>query len=166
MVVEAFDAAADPNKFPEQLKDGVTTWQVQRLFVRVRGNTQAQADNSPVVTIDPNEQDPVRGVVYAEEALRGLQKHATQGPWPKTVAEMARFRNSPDGRLPLIRYRLMREAKGATPLPKNAPPQGFHRWHSLANSSSLALQIEGENRSCSLPTDQACEKWTLARVTE
>src|ERR1051325_1710021 len=38
MVVEAFDAAADPNKFPEQLKDGVSTWQVQRLFVRARGN--------------------------------------------------------------------------------------------------------------------------------
>ena len=38
LVVEAFDAAADPTKFPEQLKDGVTTWQVQRLFVRVRGN--------------------------------------------------------------------------------------------------------------------------------
>src|SRR5215470_19097891 len=30
MVVEAFDAAADPNKFPEQLKDGITTWQVRR----------------------------------------------------------------------------------------------------------------------------------------
>src|SRR5437867_1629777 len=51
VVVDAFDAAADPNKFREQLKDGVTTWQVQRLFVRQRGNTQAQADNSPVVTI-------------------------------------------------------------------------------------------------------------------
>src|SRR2546430_8744529 len=38
MVVEAFDSAADPNKFPEQLKDGGTTWQVQRLFVRARGN--------------------------------------------------------------------------------------------------------------------------------
>src|SRR5713101_8391378 len=68
MVVEAFDDAADPNKFPEQLKDGITTWQVQRLFVRARGN--AQADTAPVVIIDPNERDPVRGVVYAEEALR------------------------------------------------------------------------------------------------
>src|SRR5262252_10528833 len=63
MVVEAFDAAADPNKFPEQLKDGITTWQVQRLFVRQRGN---QAADTQIVTIDPNEHDPVRGVVYAE----------------------------------------------------------------------------------------------------
>lgn len=122
MVVEAFDAAADPNKFPEQLKDGVTTWQVQRLFVRARGNQSQNAD-AQIVTIDPNEKDPVRGVVYAEEALRALQKHATQGPWPKTFAEYAnRFRafsgqqGGTPGQLPMIRYRLEREAKGATPL--------------------------------------------------
>jgi LmbE family N-acetylglucosaminyl deacetylase len=126
MVVEAFDAAADPNKFPEQLKDGVTTWQVQRLFVRARGN-QAQGDTAPVVIIDPNGRDPVRDVVYAEEALRALQKHATQGPWPKTFAEYAtRFRafsgqpGGVPGQLPPIRYRLVREAKGAAPLPANS----------------------------------------------
>jgi LmbE family N-acetylglucosaminyl deacetylase len=124
--LEAFDAAADPKHFPEQLKDGVTVWQVQRLFVRARGNAQAPADNSPVVTIDPNEQDPVRGVVYGEEALRALQKHATQGPWPKTFAEFAaRFRafsgqSAGPGQLPLTRYRLTREAKGAEPLPKDS----------------------------------------------
>src|SRR5256884_3248407 len=72
--LEAFDAAADPNRFPEQLKDGVTYWQVQRLFVRVGRSNQTQAETSPVVTIDPNERDPVRGLVYAEEALRALQK--------------------------------------------------------------------------------------------
>jgi LmbE family N-acetylglucosaminyl deacetylase len=123
--LEAFDAAADPTKFPEQLKDGVTVWQVQRLFVRNRGN--AQADATPVVIIDPNERDPVRGVVYAEEALRALQKHATQGPWPKTFAEYAtRFRafngqqGGTPGQLPSIRYRLTREAKGAAPLPNDS----------------------------------------------
>ena len=124
--LEAFDAAADLKRFPEQLKNGMTTWQVQRLFVRARGNAQAQADNSPVVTIDPNEQDPVRNTVFAEEALRALQKHATQGPWPKTFAEFAaRFRafsgqSGATGQMPLIRYRLVREAKGAAPLPSNS----------------------------------------------
>jgi len=122
MVVEAFDAAADPNKFPEQLKDGVTTWQVQRLFVRMRGNAAAN-DSTSIITIDPNEKDPVRGVVYAEEALRALQQHATQGPWPKTFAEYAnRFRafsgqqGGTPGQLPMIRYALVREAKGVAAL--------------------------------------------------
>jgi LmbE family N-acetylglucosaminyl deacetylase len=121
--VEAFDAAADPAKFPEQLKDGVTVWQVQRLFVRARGN-QNQADTSTLVMIDPNELDPVRGTTFAEQALSALQKHATQGPWPKSVAQMAaRFTGSSDGRLPLTRYRLAKEAKGVPPLPKD--PKNF-----------------------------------------
>ncbi|HYX30533.1 MAG TPA: PIG-L family deacetylase, partial [Pyrinomonadaceae bacterium] len=122
MVVEAFDAAADPKKFPEQLKDGVTTWQVQRLFVRQRGNNAT--DSSSIVTIDPNEQDPVRGVVYAEEALHALQQHATQGPWPKSFAEYAnRFRafsgqsSGPSGQLPMIRYVLVKSAKNVPAMP-------------------------------------------------
>jgi len=125
MVVEAFDAAADATKFPEQLKDGVTTWQVQRLFVRTRGNPQ-QAVNTQIITIDPNEKDPVRGVVYAEEALRGLQQHATQGPWPKSFAEYAnRFRafsgqNAATGQLPMIRYTLVKSATGTTALPNDS----------------------------------------------
>jgi hypothetical protein len=131
MVVEAFDAAADPNKFPEQLKDGVTTWQVQRLFVRARGNAQQNPDRQgggpTIVTIDPNEQDPVRGVVYAEEALRALQQHATQGPWPKSFAEYAnRFRafsgqsGGTPGQLPMIRYALVKSATGAGALTKDS----------------------------------------------
>ena len=94
--LEAFDAAADPKRFPEQLKDGVTVWQVQRLFVRARGTAERRPTMPPIVTIDPNENDPVRGTSFAEQALSALQKHATQGPWPKTVAELAmRFRGSP-----------------------------------------------------------------------
>ncbi|HVS21909.1 MAG TPA: PIG-L family deacetylase, partial [Pyrinomonadaceae bacterium] len=123
--LEAFDDAADPTKFPEQLKDGLTVWQVQRLFVRARGaavqNPDRQGGGEQLVTIDPNEQDPIRGTTFAEQALSALQKHATQGPWPKTVAQMAsRFTNSPDGRLPIIRYRLLREAKGADALTKDS----------------------------------------------
>src|SRR5688572_1117166 len=125
LVVEAFDAAADQTRFPEQLKDGVTTWQVQRLFVRVRGSQVPPAD-AQLVTIDPNERDPVRGTMFAEQALSGLQKHATQGPWPKTFAEFtARFRafsgqGGATGQMPLIRYRLEREAKGADALPQES----------------------------------------------
>jgi LmbE family N-acetylglucosaminyl deacetylase len=129
--LEAFEAAADPKRFPEQLGDDkLTVWQVQRLFVRAgRSQPAAAAGQNPdrqggldsIVTIDPNELDPIRGEVYAAEALQALQKHATQGPWPKTVAQMAaRFTNSSDGRLPLIRYRLAREVKGADALLKDS----------------------------------------------
>jgi LmbE family N-acetylglucosaminyl deacetylase len=144
--LEAFDAAADPTRFPDQLSGSVTPWQAQRLFVRARGN-QNQTDNSPIVTIDPNGRDQIRGTTFAEEALSGLQKHATQGPWPKSVAQMAaRFTNSSDGRLPLIRYRLVREAKGAQPLTKDAdsflaglvvPPELVPRLSPLWSDQSM-----------------------------
>jgi LmbE family N-acetylglucosaminyl deacetylase len=119
--LEAFDAAADPKRFPEQLGDDVTVWQVQRLFVRAGRSNQPPTDSAQLVTIDPNEPDPVRGKTFAEEALEALQKHATQGPWPRSVAQLAaRFTGSTDGRLPLVRYRLTREAKGADALPKDS----------------------------------------------
>ena len=125
LVVEAFDAAADPKRFPEQLKDGVSTWQVQRLFVRQRVS-QTPSANTSIVTIDPNERDPFRGTMFAEQALAALQKHATQGPWPKTFAEFtARFRafagqGGATGQMPLIRYRLERKANDAAALPKES----------------------------------------------
>ena len=109
LILQAFAAAADPQQFPEQLKD-VSVWQTQRLFVRYR-SAGAGASDSNVVTIDPNEVDPIRGTSYAQQALNGLQQHATQGPWPKLV--------SPNGAR-VSRYKLVLEAKGAPAIPANA----------------------------------------------
>jgi LmbE family N-acetylglucosaminyl deacetylase len=120
LVLEAFEAAADPARFPEQLRDGgVDVWQAQRLFVRARfeggAGSKAAVDEASrggsLVSIDANERDGARGSTYAEQALRALQRHATQGPWPQTV---------PAGGLPPLRYRLERSAKQAAPLPPNA----------------------------------------------
>ena len=70
VVLQAFDAAADPKEFPEQLKEA-GVWQVQRLFVRSRG---ADAPGQ-TFTIDPNESDPVRGTTYAQQALEIGRAH-------------------------------------------------------------------------------------------
>jgi len=124
LIIEAFDAAADPKRFPEQLSR-VKPWQAQRLFVRVFGAPSMQKPDregglESIFTIDPNELDPVRGTSFAEQALAALQQHATQGPWPKTIADMMRTRRIEGGKLPPIRYRLIREAAGARPLTENA----------------------------------------------
>ena len=114
LILQAFDAAADPNQFPEQLTKA-SVWQVQRLFVRgFRGPQPAEATPaapSQTFTIDPNETDPIRGITYAQQALAGLQKHATQGPWPRTVP--------PNGARP-IRYNLVKQVQSAAPLPADA----------------------------------------------
>ena len=134
MILQAFDAAADPKQFPEQLSQA-GVWQVQRLFVRNRG--QAEGTSGPqMFTVDPNENDPVRGITYAQQALLGLQKHATQGPWPKTV---------PAGGARQIRYGLVKQAPAAPPLPANAktPVDGLQLPEAEA-SKFVAPTIEGK----------------------
>jgi LmbE family N-acetylglucosaminyl deacetylase len=114
LLLQAFDAAADPKQFPEQLTQ-VKAWQPQRLFVRGRGAQPAvpadQQSTPAQITIDPNEMDPIRVATYAQQALRGLQQHASQGPWPKSL--------SPTGGR-IARYNLVRSAPGAAPLPNDA----------------------------------------------
>src|SRR2546423_9070701 len=68
LVLEAFDAAADPARFPEQLRNGdrLGTWQAQRLFVRTfsEGGTatkQAEGEAGGLVSIDVNERDTAWG---------------------------------------------------------------------------------------------------------
>jgi len=131
LIIEAFDAAADPKRFPEQLSN-VQPWQAQRLFVRIFGANAKVEASDKVFAIDPNEIDPVRGMSYAEEALKALQQHATQGPWPKSMAELLRARRIEAGKLPPIRYRLIKEVPGASeflargmPLAAVDPDLGF-----------------------------------------
>ena len=124
----AFDAAADPKQFPEQLKE-VSVWQAQRLFVRAPRQEPDPA--RPTVegppqqfTVDPNETDPIRNVTYAQQALAGLQKHASQGPWPRTV---------PPNGARIIRYNLVRQVQTAGALPDNAksPIEGLRLSNSI-----------------------------------
>lgn len=126
LILEAFDAAADPQRFPEQLSQ-LKPWQPKRLFVRgFPGNPAFDksqlASGLPkrIVTVDPNETDPIRETSYAEQALAALQRHATQGPWPRSIAEMLKTRRIETGKLPNIRYQLVREAADSAPLPENA----------------------------------------------
>jgi LmbE family N-acetylglucosaminyl deacetylase len=136
LILQAFDAAADPQQFPEQLKQ-VSTWQPQRLFVRMfRNPDSTQAAPRQSVTINPNEIDPVRQISFAQQALNGLQQHATQGPWPKTV--------SPNGAR-LSQYNLVREAKGTPPLPADAktPLDGLQLPESI-RANFVAPTMDGK----------------------
>ena len=134
-VVLAFDAAADPKQFPEQLAQA-PVWQVQRLFVRSRGAAADATSPPQLVSLDPNETDPVRGVTYAQQALAGLHKHATQGPWPKTV---------PASGARVIRYSLVRQAPNAGALPADAktPVDGL-RLPDAVSSKLVPPTIEGK----------------------
>jgi LmbE family N-acetylglucosaminyl deacetylase len=166
LVMEAFDAAADEQRFPEQLREpGVTVWQAQRLFVRVnyesgtgsKAEEEEAARAGKVININPNERDTVRGSTYAEQALQALHQHASQGPWPASV---------PAAGAPVIRYRLAREARGASPLPANAPT--FLEGLQLpADASRLSpLTIDGQPLTSFIDERERVFKAIAARRAE
>ena len=76
---EAFDAAADPAKFPEQLQAGVTVWQAKRLLWNTFnfGGTNTQNENQ--FKMDCGEYNPVLGKSYGEIAAASRSQHKSQG---------------------------------------------------------------------------------------
>lgn len=72
-LLDAFDAAADPARFPEQIAEGLGPWQAARLYQRSwRGGGE-------VVAIHVGELDDMRGLTYAEIAGQALAEHESQG---------------------------------------------------------------------------------------
>jgi LmbE family N-acetylglucosaminyl deacetylase len=72
--IEAFKAAADPNRFPAHLQEGLRPWQVKKLYLSVR-------DSEPIATlkIDVGAYNPLVGKSYREIARDGLSQQRSQG---------------------------------------------------------------------------------------
>jgi len=79
---EAFSAAADPNRFPEQLK-WVKPWQAKRLMWNAFSFTREQEQETEKmkgrIDIDLGEYDPVLGYSYGEIAGMSRSMHKSQG---------------------------------------------------------------------------------------
>jgi LmbE family N-acetylglucosaminyl deacetylase len=76
---EAFEAAADPARFPEQLKQGVATWQPKRLLWNTFnfGNTNTQSEDQ--YKLDVGMYNPLLGKGYGEIAALSRSQHKSQG---------------------------------------------------------------------------------------
>lgn len=77
--VEAFDAAADPTKFPEQLKQGVSVWQAKRILWNTFnfGGNNTQSDDQ--FKLDCGDYNPILGKSYGEIAAASRSQHKSQG---------------------------------------------------------------------------------------
>ncbi len=79
---EAFDAAADPARFPEQLRD-LRPWKTRRLLYNVfafRPEQEKEAAAQPGrIEIDTGQFDPVLGYSYSEIAGMSRSMHQSQG---------------------------------------------------------------------------------------
>src|ERR1051326_4155533 len=82
LTVEAYRAAGDPNRFPEQIKEGFQPWQPKKLYVGnpphmfAGGNV---ADEDYTVKLNTGEYSPVLGMSYTQFALEGLAHQTSQG---------------------------------------------------------------------------------------
>jgi LmbE family N-acetylglucosaminyl deacetylase len=76
---EAFDAAADPTRFPEQLQF-VSVWKTRRMFWNVSTRfSNPNADMSPYIKLDVGGYNPLLGKSYGEIAAESRSMHKSQG---------------------------------------------------------------------------------------
>jgi LmbE family N-acetylglucosaminyl deacetylase len=82
LTVEAFRAAADPTKYPDQIKDGLRPWQAQRVFctdLASFGPASSGARSPDLLTVDVTGFDPVLGRTYSDLGIEARSMHKCQG---------------------------------------------------------------------------------------
>ena len=90
---EAFRAAADPNRFPEQIKQGLLPWQARKLYI---GNvcpwgSKTCPDADYTVRYNTGQNDPLLGMSYVQFAMAGLKHQLSQGAGGWTLEPGDRF---------------------------------------------------------------------------
>jgi LmbE family N-acetylglucosaminyl deacetylase len=90
---EAFRAAADPKRFPEQIDAGLQPWQAKKIYV---GNVcsfgaQTCEDDKWTVRMNSGEKGDALGMSYVQFAMDGLRHQLSQGAANWTVDAGDRF---------------------------------------------------------------------------
>ncbi|MCI0420300.1 MAG: PIG-L family deacetylase, partial [Acidobacteria bacterium] len=70
---EAFQTAGDPERFPDQAREGLTLWKVHKFYSRVGEKEQ------PTLRVNPGQHVTLLGASYQEIASRGYSSHRSQG---------------------------------------------------------------------------------------
>jgi LmbE family N-acetylglucosaminyl deacetylase len=83
---EAFKAAADPNQFPEQIREGLQPWQPKKLYVN---NIKPGEDYT--IELDVGSYDAALGMSYAQFAIKGLSHQLSQGAGAAHIAPGHRY---------------------------------------------------------------------------
>jgi LmbE family N-acetylglucosaminyl deacetylase len=96
---EAFHAAADPTKFPEQIREGLQPWQAKKLYM---DNVRANEDWN--VELETSKEDPLLGESYVKFAFAGLQHQLSQGAggWTLTEGRRTSYYKLIDSALPNV----------------------------------------------------------------
>jgi len=90
---EAFQAAADPKRFPEQIAQGLLPWQAKKVYIgNVCGfGAMSCADANWTVKLNTGEKSADLGGSYVQFAMQGLRHQLSQGAANWTVDPGDRF---------------------------------------------------------------------------
>jgi LmbE family N-acetylglucosaminyl deacetylase len=78
---EAYAAAADPSRYPDQVAEGLRPWQAKKLYIRVPGRDELPKGVEPIsttLTLNKGQFDPLLGRSYYEIAMQGRSQHRSQ----------------------------------------------------------------------------------------
>jgi len=133
---EAFRAAADPKRFPEQIAEGLAPWQPKKLYIgNVCGFGAMTCDAANyTVRLNTGVVDPVLGASYIQFALQGLRHQQSQGAANWTVEPGDRF----------TFYRLV-DSVVESPKDKDGHEQSFFDGIDTT-LSALAARLGGEEK--------------------
>jgi LmbE family N-acetylglucosaminyl deacetylase len=77
---EAFRAAADPDRFPEQIREGLLPWQAKKLYMgRLCWDNTSECEKDYTVKMNTGVKDPDLGMSYIQLAMEGLRHQLSQG---------------------------------------------------------------------------------------
>jgi LmbE family N-acetylglucosaminyl deacetylase len=124
---EAFIAAADPNKFPEQLNGDIQPWRAKRLLVSNMTQGGTGTIRTPV-----GDYDPILGLSPREISTEGYSKHRSQG-------------NGAASSLPGKAYEYFKPADGS-PAIQNKEGDFFN---SMDTSVKSILDLAGDEKNAS-----------------
>lgn len=80
LAIEAFHAASDPTRFPEQLKAGLRPWKAQRLmWNHYRFSDEAPKPVAGSLSLEVGTYDPLLGKSFGEVAAESRSQHRSQG---------------------------------------------------------------------------------------
>lgn len=90
---EAFRAAADPKRFPDQIAQGLQPWQAKKFYI---GNVcpwgaMTCSDENWTVKFNTGQNDPLLGTSYIQFAMQGLRHQQSQGAANWSVEPGDRF---------------------------------------------------------------------------
>ncbi|MFQ5694358.1 MAG: PIG-L family deacetylase, partial [Terriglobia bacterium] len=80
MAQDVFEAAADPNRFPEQIAEGLRPWRPKKLYMNnIRPNSRPEDKGNWTLVVNSGEYDPLLGRSYHQISRQGLGYQRSQG---------------------------------------------------------------------------------------